>query len=791
MNASSFNLLHDQGTSHVSRARLEQGNNSRGAACTAGSRNARAMKPSSYGQAALATLVLGVFAIASTTLHADQIAPNPNAGTITINDGDFNESIFFLNLASGEIVSDGRRFFNRGLLTNEGVIAFENLATFTNDGVNANLNNSGLVQISTASILFNQDGAYLLNSNSLISTGSFGGIVNQDSGTALVNYGSGYLLNEDGAWMQNRDGATLDNGGGAELRNFSRITNGGVGTTLRNFEGADLYNDGGDLTNGNGAFMSNTGAGTTLTNWKGGSLNNLTGGELRNRQEAILTNTGNGTVLTNEDATLRNSAGGAQIINADQAWLINRGNNALFENFAATLRNTSNAIIFNENGAQLVNRNANIYNESGATLLNRGPGTLLNNDAGGLVENDNATIRNQQGATLQNTARLFNINGAELRNETQGEFVNTGATSFIVNRSASLINTGIGTQLKNQNNAQLTNDFPTGVLRNEDGATLINESGALLSSLNGSSLINTGRATGPGGTVLGFTQLINRGGGVLQNHNSTLINDDLAILTNTGAGTRLENVQGGTLINQRGASGLGGRLFNEDGAVLLNDASSTLINQFELANHASIDNDGRIENSADFYISDTGTVTGSGTYQQLGGETRVVGSMEQGIVRIEAGVLSGIGNIMSTIEALYVGPGAIIEPGGSLGTLSIGGDLVCDGCLLNIEIGTAGVDLLDITGTASFLGGDINFSFIDGFMPEENDMFTFLGAGAINGLDNMSLSYTGAPPGLDFELSSDGILLAISTSPVPVPAAVWLFGSGLIGLIGVARRKNA
>ncbi|MEN8108052.1 MAG: VPLPA-CTERM sorting domain-containing protein, partial [Pseudomonadota bacterium] len=26
---------------------------------------------------------------------------------------------------------------------------------------------------------------------------------------------------------------------------------------------------------------------------------------------------------------------------------------------------------------------------------------------------------------------------------------------------------------------------------------------------------------------------------------------------------------------------------------------------------------------------------------------------------------------------------------------------------------------------------------------------------------------------------------------VPVPAAVWLFGSGLIGLAGVARRKAA
>lgn len=29
-----------------------------------------------------------------------------------------------------------------------------------------------------------------------------------------------------------------------------------------------------------------------------------------------------------------------------------------------------------------------------------------------------------------------------------------------------------------------------------------------------------------------------------------------------------------------------------------------------------------------------------------------------------------------------------------------------------------------------------------------------------------------------------------STSPVPIPAAVWLFGSGLVGLIGIARRSG-
>ena len=31
----------------------------------------------------------------------------------------------------------------------------------------------------------------------------------------------------------------------------------------------------------------------------------------------------------------------------------------------------------------------------------------------------------------------------------------------------------------------------------------------------------------------------------------------------------------------------------------------------------------------------------------------------------------------------------------------------------------------------------------------------------------------------------------IKLSAVPIPAAVWLFGSGLIGLIGIARRKKS
>ncbi len=46
--------------------------------------------------------------------------------------------------------------------------------------------------------------------------------------------------------------------------------------------------------------------------------------------------------------------------------------------------------------------------------------------------------------------------------------------------------------------------------------------------------------------------------------------------------------------------------------------------------------------------------------------------------------------------------------------------------------------------------------------------------------------------GVVYNMDENGNLVAISDlSAVPVPAAVWLFGSGLLGLLGVARRRKA
>ena len=46
------------------------------------------------------------------------------------------------------------------------------------------------------------------------------------------------------------------------------------------------------------------------------------------------------------------------------------------------------------------------------------------------------------------------------------------------------------------------------------------------------------------------------------------------------------------------------------------------------------------------------------------------------------------------------------------------------------------------------------------------------------------------PPSGNLRPVTDGFEVDVSIEAVPVPAAVWLFGSGLIGLIGIARKNK-
>jgi len=138
------------------------------------------------------------------------------------------------------------------------------------------------------------------------------------------------------------------------------------------------------------------------------------------------------------------------------------------------------------------------------------------------------------------------------------------------------------------------------------------------------------------------------------------------------------------------------------------------------------------------------------------------------------------------------------------GTGTLEGEYVVD-AMLNFD---TSADTLTIYGTAGDLGittqqnlfsGNISsFDWTDGPF---TDIFFAEGSG---GASAELLAAVGGSAGaftyVGFSLESfDGEVISTdflatqttrSVPEVPVPAAVWLFGSGLLGLVGVARRKT-
>ena len=98
--------------------------------------------------------------------------------------------------------------------------------------------------------------------------------------------------------------------------------------------------------------------------------------------------------------------------------------------------------------------------------------------------------------------------------------------------------------------------------------------------------------------------------------------------------------------------------------------------------------------------------------------------------------------------------------------------------------------------------------WINGFYPMNTGPFSGLDQSGIyvsgteyaldtNSVWEISLSVNRTPGSIGTSLKSYAFFNAWAVhdgdvvSSVPVPAAVWLFGSGLLGLIGMARRKKA
>ncbi|MDH5710229.1 MAG: hypothetical protein OEZ15_00995 [Gammaproteobacteria bacterium] len=199
-------------------------------------------------------------------------------------------------------------------------------------------------------------------------------------------------------------------------------------------------------------------------------------------------------------------------------------------------------------------------------------------------------------------------------------------------------------------------------------------------------------------------------------------------------------------------------------------------------------------------LSNNGTLINS--YTQYSGTTTVNGILRSTTVLIQGGLLNGSGIIEGDIEVFG---GGKIGPGNSPGVLTVIGAFTLgpNGTLV-LEAGDTLWDQL-IAQSFDLTGGDIQFtlvesrdinSFINDFSIDDflrvGDITTNLGY-LESGLSFTSFSNinftaydTFNNSWYNLNLDSGG---SFSVSAVPVTAAIWLFSSGLIGLIAVAKRR--
>jgi len=126
----------------------------------------------------------------------------------------------------------------------------------------------------------------------------------------------------------------------------------------------------------------------------------------------------------------------------------------------------------------------------------------------------------------------------------------------------------------------------------------------------------------------------------------------------------------------------------------------------------------------------------------------------------------------------------VLDPA-SQGTATLSTDTSADG------FGTFGVKLdLVVPGNDGLLPGTSGMWTIDlggnGFTMSDFNLLSDPSPG--NNPQLAALFFSRGP--CDPEITASCVEDSAYSAPVPVPAAVWLFGSGLLGLIGVARRKK-
>ena len=162
--------------------------------------------------------------------------------------------------------------------------------------------------------------------------------------------------------------------------------------------------------------------------------------------------------------------------------------------------------------------------------------------------------------------------------------------------------------------------------------------------------------------------------------------------------------------------------------------------------------------------------------------------------------LAGSGGTITDLGTTILGTNILIGSMVVQGTATSDGTYVVD-ALLNFDTNANTLSIvgdigsLGITGDTLLLGSFTSYGL--NFYPGPTEVFDASGTdikssallGSLGIPTNTQFGYFG------FSIqSANGTVTStdiINTAVVPVPAAVWLFGAGLLGLVGIARRKKA
>ncbi|MEW8624533.1 MAG: hypothetical protein AB2551_02120 [Candidatus Thiodiazotropha sp.] len=253
-----------------------------------------------------------------------------------------------------------------------------------------------------------------------------------------------------------------------------------------------------------------------------------------------------------------------------------------------------------------------------------------------------------------------------------------------------------------------------------------------------------------------------------------------------------------------------------DGA--LNVAEWLEIGTTESGNGSFVQNGGRVNIAGSTAISATGIAAGS--YQLNGGTLQTAYVDNNDRFEHSGGLL--IGDVVNQDQLLFSGTGTrqvqgsvtntgetVFQPwfGGERRTRTAHSSItLSEGTALHItenlqldDLGSFTIELggdsfgldnfVQVDGIAT-LGGILELELFSDFIAQDGDRWTLFSASHINGLFSEALLNESFVD-LDFSLAYTGTtvdLIATSVAPVPVPAAVWLFGSGLVGILTLSRR---